>query len=85
MDNPRETQTSNLFPEGEGTNAETPPPRPPLQYSLRGLFLLTLATALLFGTMRWFGVSPEASALVLVVLMIAGAAAVGLLIAILRE
>jgi hypothetical protein len=64
---------------------EATPRRPPLQFTIRGLLLLTAATALLFGTMRWLGVSPEASALVLVVLMIAAAAAIGLLVAILRE
>jgi len=69
--------------EAEGTGAE--PRRPPLQYSLRGLFLLTAATAVLFGTLRWLEVPPAASVLVLVILIIAGAAAVGLLVAILRE
>ncbi len=71
------------FPEGEGTGAE--PRRPPLQYTIRGLLLLTVATAVLFGALRWLEVPPAASVLVLVILIIAGAAAVGLLVAILRE
>jgi hypothetical protein len=54
----------------------------PLQFTLRGLFGLTLAVALLFGTLRWLGVSPTASAVVLVILIVAVAAAVALLAAI---
>jgi hypothetical protein len=71
---------SDALPEDDET-----PRRPPLQFSIRGILLLTAAVALLFGTMRWLGVSPAASALVLVVLIVAGLAAVGLLVAILRE
>jgi hypothetical protein len=72
-------------PDDNQASAEQTPQRPPPQFSIRGLLLLTAAVALLFGTMRWLGVSPEASALVLVVLMIAGLGAVALLVTILRE
>ncbi len=69
----------------EENSTDGSPRRPPLQFGIRGLLLLTTAMALLFGTLRWLGVSPEASGFILVVLIIAAAAAVGLLVAILRE
>jgi hypothetical protein len=69
----------------EEDSTERTPRRPPLQFSLRGLLLLTAAVAVLFGTLRWLGVSPEASGFILVVLVIAAAAAIGLMVAILRE
>jgi hypothetical protein len=69
----------------EEGSTDVPPRRPRLQFSLRGLLLLTVAVALLFGTLRWLGVSPEASGFILVVLIIAAAAAIGLMVAILRE
>ena len=70
---------------GEKDSSESPPRRPPLQLSLRGLLLLTAAVALLFGTLRWLGVPPEASAMILVLLIIAGTAVVGLIVAVARE
>jgi Flp pilus assembly protein TadB len=69
----------------EDDSTDDPPRRPPLQFSLRGLFIVTTAVALVFGTLRWLGVSPEASGFILVVLIIAAAAAAGLMVAILRE
>jgi hypothetical protein len=72
-------------PDDNETPVEQTPQRPPPQFSIRGLLLLTAAVALLFGTMRWLGVSSEASALVLVVLIISGLAAIALLVTILRE
>ncbi len=56
--------------------------RRPLQFSLRSLFGLTLAVALVFGLLRWLEVPAAASALVLVILIVAVAAAVALLAAI---
>lgn len=82
--NERQARHFNPLSASEGTDVE-PPDGPPLQYSLRGLLLLTAATALLFGTLRWLGVPPEVSVLILIVLLIAGVAAIGLMIAILRE
>ena len=69
----------------EKTTSDDPPRRPSLQFSLRGLFILTAAIALLFGMLRWAGVPPEASLLILFSLIFAGAAAVGLLVAIMTE
>jgi hypothetical protein len=53
-----------------------------MQYSLRSLLGILTATALLFGGLRWLGVSQTANVVVLVVLIAGGAAAVGLLAAI---
>jgi hypothetical protein len=47
--------------------------------------LLTAAVALLFGMLRWINVPPEASVMILVSLIIAAAAAIGLMVAIMRE
>jgi len=54
---------------------ETPRP-PPLQFGLRTVFAITVALALLFGTLEWLGVPPRASFLVLVVLAVSMLAAV---------
>ena len=67
--------------------AELPPddsdPRPrPLQFSLRSILGVMVAVSLLFGTMRWLGVSPQASGIVLVILIVGSLAAVALLAAI---
>ena len=59
-----------------------PPSRAPLQFSLRALFGITTAVAVLFGLLRWAGVPPKVSVLVLVILSIGSAAAVGLLVVI---
>lgn len=63
---------------------ERPPEerRPPLQFGLRAVLLLTVVVGLLFGTMRWLEVSPFASAMVLVILIVSVAAALGLVVAI---
>ena len=56
--------------------------RPPLQFGLRSLLLLAVAVAVVFGTLKYLGVSPFAGALVLVIIIVGVAAAVGLLVAI---
>jgi hypothetical protein len=56
--------------------------KPPLQFSLRAMLGMMVAVALLFGTLRWLGVSTTASAVVLVILVLGMLAAVGLLAAI---
>ena len=56
--------------------------RRPLQFSLRSLLMAMVVTALLFGTLRWLGVSPFASGVVLVILIVGVAMAVALLVAI---
>ncbi len=56
--------------------------RPPLQFGLRSLLGITVAVSLLFGTLRWLEVSPLASALVLMILVVSVAAALGLVTAI---
>ena len=57
-------------------------PGRPLQFSLRSLFVVTTVTALLFGTLRWLGVSAFGSGVVLAVLVVGVATAVALLVAI---
>jgi hypothetical protein len=59
-----------------------PPPKPPLQFSLRAMLAMTVAVSLLFGTLRWLEVPPLASAVVLVILMVSVVAALGLVLAI---
>ena len=58
--------------------------RPPLQFSLKALLTLPVVVGLVFGTLRWLGVSPLASAIVLAILTVSAVAAVGLLAAIAR-
>jgi len=58
------------------------PPGRPLQFSLKAMFGITVAVALLFGTLQWLDVPPAASAVVLMILVVSVAAALGLLIAI---
>jgi hypothetical protein len=53
--------------------------KPPLQFGLRAMLGMMVAVSVLFGTMRWLGVSPTGGALVLVVLVLGSLAAVGLL------
>ncbi|MFZ1933530.1 MAG: hypothetical protein WCB27_16405 [Thermoguttaceae bacterium] len=55
--------------------------RPPLQFSLRALLTLPIAVGLLFGTLRWLGVSPLASGIILAILTLSAVAAIGLLVA----
>jgi hypothetical protein len=57
-----------------------PPRPPPIQLRLRSLFILTAAVAGLFGLLRWLGVPPEASLIVLAVLTVGLVAAVGLVV-----
>jgi hypothetical protein len=57
-------------------------PRPPLQFGLKGLLLLTAAVAALFGALRWLGISPFAGVVVLAILVVGAAAALGLAVAI---
>jgi hypothetical protein len=54
----------------------------PLQFGLRSLLVVTAAVAVLFGTLRWLGVTPFASAIVLVIIVVSVAAALGLVVAI---
>ncbi|OHB72069.1 MAG: hypothetical protein A2V70_20855 [Planctomycetes bacterium RBG_13_63_9] len=56
--------------------------RAPLQFSLRSLLVIAVAVALLFGTLRWLEVPPFASAMILVILVVSVAAALGLVVAI---
>jgi hypothetical protein len=55
--------------------------RPPLQFSLKALLTLPIVVGLLFGTLRWLGVSPLACGVILAILAISAAAAIGLLAA----
>jgi hypothetical protein len=54
----------------------------PLQFGLAALFGVTAAVALLFGTLRWFGVPARTSGLVLLILLVSVVAAVGLVVAV---
>jgi hypothetical protein len=58
------------------------PSRRPLQFGISSLMLITVAVALLFGTLQWLGVSTTTSAIVLVILIIGVALAFGLVVAI---
>lgn len=58
------------------------PRMPPLQFTLPAMFGVTAAAAVLFGTLRWMGVSPAASFLVLVVLAVTVLAALVLVVVI---
>ena len=60
---------------------ERPRP-PPLQFRLRTMFVVTAAFGLLFATLKWLGVPPVASFLVLVVLAVSVLAAFGLVVVI---
>jgi len=55
---------------------------PPLQFGLRTMFVVTAACCVLFGTLKWLGVPPVASLLVLVVLAVSVLAAIGLVVVI---
>ena len=65
-----------------GNDQPEPPRQPPLQFGLRPVFAITVAFALLFGTLKWLGVPALASFIVLVVLAASVAAAVGLMVVI---
>jgi Flp pilus assembly protein TadB len=66
----------------DGPEQESRQDKPPLQFSLRALLMLPVAVGLLFGTLRWLGVPPLANAIVLVILVVSVAAALGLLAAV---
>jgi len=55
---------------------------PPLQFGLRTMFVVTAACCVLFGTLKWLGVPPVASLIVLVVLAVSVLAAIGLVVVI---
>jgi hypothetical protein len=57
-------------------------PQPPLQFGLRMVFAITIAFAVLFGTLKWLGVPAVASLIVLVVLAASVLAAIALVVAI---
>jgi len=46
------------------------------------LLLITVAVALLFGTLRWLGASPTTGSIVLVILIVGVVLALGLVVAI---
>jgi len=56
--------------------------RKPLQFDLRTMFVVTAALAAVFGALRWLGVPPQASLLVLGVLAASVIAALGLVVVI---
>ncbi|MEN6448949.1 MAG: hypothetical protein ABFC96_00520 [Thermoguttaceae bacterium] len=55
--------------------------RRPLQFSLRALLTLPIVVGLLFGTLRWLGVPPLGSLIVLAIIIVSAAAALLLLVA----
>ncbi len=61
------------------------PRSPAIQIRLSTLLWVTAAVAVLFGTLRWLGVPPRASLLVLVVLLAGAMAAVGLVVVLARS
>ena len=56
--------------------------RPPLQFGLRTMFVITAAFGLLFASLKWLGVPPLASCIVLALLAVSVLAALGLVVAI---
>ncbi len=60
--------------ESPGEHGTSSRPRP-LQFRLRSMLLATAALGLLFATLRWLGVPPQASLIVLVVLSVSVPAA----------
>ena len=66
------------------TNDDKPqrPRRPPLQFQLRTMLVITAAFGLLFAILKWLDVPPVASLIVLVVLFVSVLAALGLLVVI---
>jgi Flp pilus assembly protein TadB len=67
-----------------GAMSHQRPRTPAIQIRLSTLLGITAAVAVLFGTLRWLGVPPRASLLVLVVLMAGAMAAVGLVVILAR-
>jgi hypothetical protein len=61
---------------------EPSPQKPPLQFRLRSLLAITASVGLLFALLRWLDVPARASLIVLAVLAVSVAAAVGLVVAI---
>ena len=57
------------------------PPRA-LQFGIRGLLGLAVAVAVIFGTLKWMGVGPRESLIVMLILIVGGLAALGLIAAI---
>ena len=52
--------------DGDGRNEEnSADDQPRLQFSIRGLFIVTTAVALLFGILRGLGIPPETMILIL--------------------
>ncbi len=52
--------------------------RPPLQFGLRTMLIVTSVVAMLFGTLRWLEVSTRASVMILVILVVSVLAALAL-------
>ena len=72
-----------MTPDEAGNDERSgPAQRPPLQFGIRAVLVITVAVGLLFGTLSWLEVSPRASAIVLVILIVSVAAALGLVVAI---
>ena len=64
-------------------NAGDGPWRPgPLQFGIGGLLALTTVVAIVFGVLRWLGISTQAAWIVLLVMIVGGIAAVALVWAI---
>jgi hypothetical protein len=62
--------------------SQGPSGRPPLQFGLRTMFIITAACCVLFATLEWLDVPPIASVIVLVVLGVGSLAAVALVVVI---
>jgi len=62
--------------------SEGRPRQAPLQFRLRTMLLITVAVGLVVGVLRWLEVPPRTSLIVLVVLSVSVAAALGLVVVI---
>ena len=56
--------------------------RKPLQFGIAAVMAATVVVAVLFGTLRWLNVPPQVSTVVLAILLVSVATAVGLVVAI---
>ena len=63
----------------DARNRERPPP---LQFGLRTMLVIMVVVGLVFGTLKWLGVSPEAAAMVLLIVAVSVAAALALIVAV---
>ena len=65
-----------------GPGGPGPGPGQPLQFGISGLLALTTVVAVVFGVLRWLGISTQAAWVVLLLMVVGGIGAVALVWAI---